>query len=397
MEPVVHLRGAVALLGRFPALAGANLDVRARRDRPGPRAQRRRQDHAPAGLRRACCRWSPARPSCWATTCGRDRRAVRAEVGLLGHATGLYDDLTVAENVRFWAPRRRARPTPRSPPPWTALGLDGRAGRRAVGRLSAGQRRRTSLAVLVARRPELWLLDEPHAGLDAAGRDVLDALVGEAAAAGATVLLASHELDRAGALADAGSSPWPAAIVPRRPTLARGAVPMLAVTPALVAGKDLRIEPRSRVAHQPGHARSPCCVLLAVRLRPRPRPQHPRHAPRPGCSGWPSCSRAARRVQRSFAVEEADGTRDALRLSGLDPAGIFLGKAAAWPLQLLVLEVLLGVGVRRALRRPTLRAGVAPARRDRLRDHGRAGRHRYALRCPRRRVCGCARPCSRSS
>jgi hypothetical protein len=38
-----------------------------------------------------------------------------------------------------------------------------------VGRLSAGQRRRTALAALVARRPELWLLDEPHAGLDADG------------------------------------------------------------------------------------------------------------------------------------------------------------------------------------------------------------------------------------
>jgi ABC-type multidrug transport system ATPase subunit len=55
---------------------------------------------------------------------------------------------------------------------------------------------------MVARRPELWLLDEPHAGLDAAGRDVVDGLVRAAAAAGATVLIASHELDRARALAN---------------------------------------------------------------------------------------------------------------------------------------------------------------------------------------------------
>ena len=67
--------------------------------------------------------------------------------------------------------------------------------------LSAGQRRRTALAVVAARRPELWLLDEPHAGLDAAGRDLLDALVVDAAAAGATVVLASHELERATHLA----------------------------------------------------------------------------------------------------------------------------------------------------------------------------------------------------
>jgi ABC-type multidrug transport system ATPase subunit len=53
----------------------------------------------------------------------------------------------------------------------------------------------------VARRAQLWLLDEPHAGLDAEGRDELDATLREAAAAGATVMVASHELERAGALA----------------------------------------------------------------------------------------------------------------------------------------------------------------------------------------------------
>ena len=53
----------------------------------------------------------------------------------------------------------------------------------------------------MARRPELWLLDEPHAGLDAAGRDLIDELLRAAAAAGATVVLASHEVDRAEPLA----------------------------------------------------------------------------------------------------------------------------------------------------------------------------------------------------
>ncbi len=71
-----------------------------------------------------------------------------------------------------------------------------------MARLSAGQRRRTSLACLLARRPELWLLDEPHAGLDAEARDLLDGLVRQAVDQGATVVLSSHELDRAEALAD---------------------------------------------------------------------------------------------------------------------------------------------------------------------------------------------------
>ncbi len=54
---------------------------------------------------------------------------------------------------------------------------------------------------MVARRPELWLLDEPHASLDADGRDLIDALIRDSVAAGATVLLASHEDERAAAVA----------------------------------------------------------------------------------------------------------------------------------------------------------------------------------------------------
>jgi heme exporter protein B len=50
-------------------------------------------------------------------------------------------------------------------------------------------------------------------------------------------------------------------------------------------------------------------------------------------------------VQRSFALESSDSARDGLRLSGLDPAGIFVGKAAAVAVQLLVLEAILAIGV----------------------------------------------------
>src|SRR5436305_2014062 len=126
----------------------------------------------------------------------RDRRSVRRHVALLGHATGLYDDLTVADNLRFVARARRAS----APPVEEALGRLGLAGRLAgvqVAQLSAGQRRRVAVAALLLRPADLWLLDEPHAGLDADGRERLDDLVREAAQQGATVLLASHELDRA--------------------------------------------------------------------------------------------------------------------------------------------------------------------------------------------------------
>ncbi len=200
MEPVVDLRGAVALVGRFPALAGADLEV-------GRGEVVLLQGPNGAGkttLLRCCAGLVPVVDGV-ARVLGHDlrsdRRRVRHRVALLAHATGLYDDLTVEANVRFWAAATGAEGRDVDAA-LGRLGLDGRLRDVPVAKLSAGQRRRTSLAVLVARRPELWLLDEPHAGLDQAGRDLVDGLVRDAAAAGATVLLSSHELERARGIAD---------------------------------------------------------------------------------------------------------------------------------------------------------------------------------------------------
>ena len=82
------------------------------------------------------------------------------------------------------------------------FGFGGRLASIPVGRCSAGQQRRASLAVLVARGARLWLLDEPHAGLDQDGRDLLDELLAGSRSAGRTVVFASHELERATAIAD---------------------------------------------------------------------------------------------------------------------------------------------------------------------------------------------------
>ena len=187
MEPVVHLRDAVALLGRFPALAGIDLDV-ARGDivlLRGPNGAGK------TTVLRALAGLVPVVRG-EARVLGHDLRVdprpVRRRVGLLGHATGLFDDLTVADNVTFWGRATRASGADID----AALGLAGLAGRLRdvpVARLSAGQRRRTSLACLLARRPELWLLDEPHAGLDGEARDLLDGLVRQAVDQGATVVL----------------------------------------------------------------------------------------------------------------------------------------------------------------------------------------------------------------
>ena len=199
MAPAVRFRSAVALLGRFPALSGVDLTVE-----PGEVVLLEGANGAgKTTLLRACAGLVPL-VSGEAEVLGcdlrGDRRSVRRRVGLLGHAGALYDDLGAADNVRF-AIRAAGGDVAAVAPALARLGVEGRLRDTAVGRLSTGQRRRVALAVLVARSPALWLLDEPHAGLDAAGRDLLDDLVRSAVAGGATVLLASHETDRAAALA----------------------------------------------------------------------------------------------------------------------------------------------------------------------------------------------------
>ncbi|MGI8756548.1 MAG: heme ABC exporter ATP-binding protein CcmA [Acidimicrobiales bacterium] len=199
METVIRLRDAVCLLGRFPALAGVDLDVAA-----GEIVLLRGPNGAgKTTVLRACAGLVPVvegKAHVLGIDLVTDRRAVRPLVGLLGHTSGLYDDLSVAENVRFWVRAGRSR-TSDADAALARLGLDGRLADVPVARLSAGQRRRTSLAVLVARRPRLWLLDEPHAALDQEGRDLVDGLMADAVAVGATVVFASHELDRAAAIA----------------------------------------------------------------------------------------------------------------------------------------------------------------------------------------------------
>ena len=166
MTSVIHLRDAVSVLGRFPALAGIDLEV-------GQGEIVLLQGPNGAGkttLLRTCAGLVPVVQG-EATVVGidlvTDPRAVRPHVGLLAHQTGLYDDLTVTDNVRFWSRAGGAREADVDAA-LTRLGLDGRLADVPAGRLSAGQRRRTALAVLVARPPKVWLLDEPATALDAA-------------------------------------------------------------------------------------------------------------------------------------------------------------------------------------------------------------------------------------
>ena len=112
---------------------------------------------------------------------------------------------------------------------------------------------------------------------------------------------------------------------------------------ALVAGKDLRVELRSKVTlQQVAPFALLVLVLFGIALDPD------RGILGRASSGlyWVAvlfCALLA--IQRAFAIESADGGKDALRLSGLDPAGIFLGKVGAIAVQLAALEAVLAVGV----------------------------------------------------
>ena len=193
------LTDVVAVLGDFPALAGASLVV----DRGEIVLLRGPNGAGKTTLLRLCAGLVPLTRGTGSVAgydLTIDREAVRRRVGLLGHQNGLYRDLSVRENVNFWGATvgASARETTRR---WSAWASAAGWSTCRSARLSAGQRRRTALACLVARRAELWLLDEPHAGLDADARDELDHTLRQAAGAGATIIVASHELDRAGALA----------------------------------------------------------------------------------------------------------------------------------------------------------------------------------------------------
>jgi heme ABC exporter ATP-binding subunit CcmA len=182
------------MLGRFPALAGVDLDIDAGEVvlLAGPNGAGK------TTLLRMCAGLLPLRTGTaevLGVDLARDRKAVRRSVALVGHETFCYDDLTVAENARF-AARAAGRSSEDAEAALERAGLT-RVANVAHGRLSQGQRRRLALANALARTPRLLLLDEPHAGLDDQGRAVLEAVVREAPGVDCTVLIASHEIELA--------------------------------------------------------------------------------------------------------------------------------------------------------------------------------------------------------
>ncbi len=129
---------------------------------------------------------------------GRQQRALRGLIGVQLQTSGLPAAMTVEEAMRFFSSYHGVAPRMDLV---DRLGLSDKRGVQ-YGKLSVGQQRRLALALAVAHEPKVVFLDEPTAGLDVQSRVDLHALVRRLRDAGATVILATHDMAEAESLAD---------------------------------------------------------------------------------------------------------------------------------------------------------------------------------------------------
>ncbi|QXE35344.1 ABC transporter ATP-binding protein [Streptomyces sp. GMY02] len=129
--------------------------------------------------------------------------ALRAQIGYVTQAPSVYDDLTVRQNLEYFAavldPGRARRDARAETVTRAITDVDLASHADALaGRLSGGQRNRVSLAVALLGTPELLVLDEPTVGLDPVlRRDLWDLFHRIAAERAATILVSSHVMDEA--------------------------------------------------------------------------------------------------------------------------------------------------------------------------------------------------------
>ena len=124
--------------------------------------------------------------------------SMRQKIGVLSHHTGLYEDLSIIDNLRVFAKLfGKSTDVDSLMIHVNAVGLDGRT--EPIRTYSAGMRKRASVALLRLKNPELILLDEPFSALDPSGIDEISNLL---MTLPATQILVSHQVERAAQLCD---------------------------------------------------------------------------------------------------------------------------------------------------------------------------------------------------
>ena len=129
----------------------------------------------------------------------KEPEQIRRKIGYMSQRFGLYDDLTVAENIRFYGSiygLRGAGRRERTAELLHDLGLEPRAGQLA-GELSGGWKQRLALACATAHRPAMLFFDEPTAGVDPASRRLFWQWIYALAQQGTTILVTTHYMDEA--------------------------------------------------------------------------------------------------------------------------------------------------------------------------------------------------------
>jgi ABC-2 type transport system ATP-binding protein len=129
----------------------------------------------------------------------KDPEGVRRRIGYMSQRYGLYDDLTVTENIRFYGSMYGLRGTARDARVRELLGDLGLRPRQdqMAGTLSGGWKQRLALACATAHRPDMLFLDEPTAGVDPASRRMFWDWIYALASGGTTILVTTHYMDEA--------------------------------------------------------------------------------------------------------------------------------------------------------------------------------------------------------
>jgi heme exporter protein A len=128
--------------------------------------------------------------------------AVRRQLGVVSHQPLLYGDLSAEENLRFYGRMYAiADLEARISEVLELIGLIARR-RDMVRTFSRGMQQRLAIGRAILHDPQVLLLDEPHTGLDQDACEMLDTVLRQVGASGRTVLMTSHDLDRAAGLAE---------------------------------------------------------------------------------------------------------------------------------------------------------------------------------------------------
>lgn len=196
---LIQVRGLVKTYGLLPVLRGLDLDIQ----RGESVALLGSNGSGKSTFMRLIS--ALGKPTAGRITVGgwelpREAAAVRAQIGMVAHKPLLYENLTALENLHFFA---RLYHVPdgvaRSAALLDRVGLTKR-GHDLVRTFSRGMLQRLAIARALLHEPEVLLFDEPHTGLDQDAASMLDAVVMDQRASGRTVLMATHELERAARL-----------------------------------------------------------------------------------------------------------------------------------------------------------------------------------------------------